>query len=588
MKRSSKKVKSAALSGKTELRRHAEAQLRNRKGIKKSEVAATKYATDTQRLLHELQVHQIELELQNEELQKAQNVMAEGLDKYTELYDFAPVGYFTLTAKSTIQMVNLTGARLVGVDRSKLLGRPLSQYILSNLHSDLPAFLKRVFAREVKQSCEVMILCEGQPPRAANIEARRSPNGQECHAIAMDLSDRQRASDAVMRLAAVVQNTDDAIYTLTFKGIIISWNKGAERMFGYSAQEMLGQNISKVVPPARAGESDALIQKLLDGKRVMNFETERMTKNRSLVSVSLSISLLRDQAGKVTNVSVIARDITESKQASEKLRRLEVLAISNQKLEQEIIRRQTVEDHLKQSERHQRQLLEQAHHAQEQLRQLSRKFLQSQEDERKRISRELHDVVAQTLAGINVRLASLKKVAMHNTKGLNRNIDSTQRMVDKSVDVIHRFARDLRPAVLDDLGLIPALHSYLKIYAAQTGLRVHLKAFSGVEKLGSAKRTVLYRVAQEALTNIDHHAHASRVDVLIQQLPGAVNMRITDDGRSFKVNNVNNKRNSKRLGLLGMRERLEMVGGTFSIESTSGKGTTVVALIPIDDEPKES
>jgi signal transduction histidine kinase len=217
---------------------------------------------------------------------------------------------------------------------------------------------------------------------------------------------------------------------------------------------------------------------------------------------------------------------------------------------------------------------------QEQLRQLSRQILSTQEEERKRISRELHDVIAQTLTGINVRLAALKKEAAINTHHLDRNIGRTQRLVEKSVDIVHQFARELRPAVLDDLGLIPALHSFVKIFSKRTQLHVHLKAFARIEQLDIAKRTVLFRVAQEALTNVARHAHAHRVEVSFQKLHSAARMEIMDDGKSFQVERTLNAKGNKRLGLLGMRERVEMVGGTFCVESASGRGTTVRVEIP--------
>jgi two-component system sensor histidine kinase DegS len=212
---------------------------------------------------------------------------------------------------------------------------------------------------------------------------------------------------------------------------------------------------------------------------------------------------------------------------------------------------------------------------------LSRQMLSTQEEERREISRELHDVIAQTLTGINVRLAALKKEAATNTNGLDRSITRTQRLVEKSVDIVHQFARELRPAVLDDLGLIPALHSFVKIFSKRTKILVHLKAFADVEQLPIAKRTVLFRVAQEALTNVARHAQASRVEVTIKKLPEGICMKIKDDGKSFQVDRVLHGKGSKRLGLLGMRERLEMVGGHFGVESVQGKGTTVIAQIPL-------
>ena len=256
------------------------------------------------------------------------------------------------------------------------------------------------------------------------------------------------------------------------------------------------------------------------------------------------------------------------------------LAASNLELSLEITQRKAVEAALKKSERHYSTLLEQSDRLQEQLRQLSRQILRAQEDERKEISRELHDVIAQTLTGINVRLAALKKEAATNTSGLARNIARTQKLVEKSVDIVHRFARELRPAVLDDLGLIPALHSFMKNFTARTGVHTQLTAFAGVEQLDTSQRTVLYRVAQEALTNVGRHAQANRVKVTIQQQPEGISMKISDDGKSFGVEETLRANLGKRLGLLGMRERLEMVGGQFGIKSAPGEGTTIAAQIP--------
>jgi signal transduction histidine kinase len=256
------------------------------------------------------------------------------------------------------------------------------------------------------------------------------------------------------------------------------------------------------------------------------------------------------------------------------------LAASNLELQQEIAARKAVEGALKKSEHHYSELLARSELLQKQLRQLSRQILSAQEEERKRISRELHDVIAQTLTGINVRLAALKKESALTTRNLDRNIASTQRLVEKSVDIVHQFARELRPAVLDDLGLIPALHSFVKIFSKRTRLHVHLKAFAGVEELEIAKRTVFFRVAQEALTNVARHAHARQVEVNFQKVHNTARMEIKDDGKSFSVERALHANTGKRLGLLGMRERVEMVGGTFCVESAPGHGTTVRVEIP--------
>ena len=261
-------------------------------------------------------------------------------------------------------------------------------------------------------------------------------------------------------------------------------------------------------------------------------------------------------------------------------RRTEDLATSNRQLKKEVARRRVVEETLRKSELHSRQLLDHSRQLQVQLRHLSRRILLAQEDERKRISRELHDVIAQMLAGINIRLATLKIEAQANTKGFGRTITRTQQLVEKSVERVHRFARELRPAVLDDLGLVPALHTFMKSFAKETGIRMRFTVSAGLDKLSGTKRTVLYRVAQEALTNVACHAHASRVAVSIQRLATVIRMKIQDNGKAFDVERAMHAKGAPHLGLLGMRERVEMVGGTFAIESKPGKGTTILARIP--------
>jgi len=223
---------------------------------------------------------------------------------------------------------------------------------------------------------------------------------------------------------------------------------------------------------------------------------------------------------------------------------------------------------------------------QKKLRQLTHQIISAQEEERKEISRELHDHVVQTLVGINVALSALGAGTSGGLAGLRDKITRTQQLVEVSVKAVHRFARELRPAVLDDLGLIPALHAYNKNLAEQKDLKIHLTAFAGVEALESSKRTVLFRVAQEAMTNVIRHAHASQVKMSLIEIPGAVRMEITDNGKSFQVRKTLHTKNNKRLGLVGMKERIAMVGGTLTIESSPGQGTTVRADIPFIPENK--
>jgi len=445
-----------------ELYRRAEAQLRKRRKASKSSAALANSALDTRRLLHELQVHQVELEMQNAALQEARDRMETSLAKYTDLYDFAPVGYFSLDDEGRILEANLTGASLLGSARSRLINRRLPSFVAPLNRPGFLDFLAYVFSGAGKRVFEAML---------------RREDGSSFWA---------------------------------------------------------------------------------------NFHS----------TAAISVS------GPLKSCRVVVSDITTLKESEEAQRRLEALAVANRELKEEIIRRQAVEESLKKSEQHYSRLLDQSRVMQEELRHLSRQVLQAQEEERKRISRELHDVIAQALTGINIRLAALKKEAGIDPGSFERNIALTQQLVEKSVDIVHQFARELRPAVLDDLGLVAALHSFMTSFTVRTGVHIHLTAYAGVEQLDTARRTVLFRVAQEALTNVARHAHASRVEVSIQKQPEGICMRIKDDGKSFDVQSVMMARGAKRLGLLGMRERLEMVGGRFEVESAVGQGTTVIAQIP--------
>jgi len=256
------------------------------------------------------------------------------------------------------------------------------------------------------------------------------------------------------------------------------------------------------------------------------------------------------------------------------------LANSVEELKQEILQRKVVEESLRASELTTLMLLEKSQQMQEELRHLSRQLLSVQEEERRKISRELHDVIAQTLTGINVRLAGLKAESTTSTTELHKQITSTQRLVEKSVDIVHRFARELRPTLLDDLGLIPALQAHLKGYMEDTGIRASLRVFAGIEETSGTLRTMLYRVAQEALTNVARHAKASQVEVTIESRDGGIRMAIVDNGQGFEVDGKSSARKHNRLGLLGMRERVEMHGGTFGVDSAPGRATTVCVEIP--------
>ncbi len=449
----------------SKLRRRAEVRLRHEgQGMRSIRAAEPGSPPGAARLLHELQVHQVELETQNAALEEARNRLETLLEKYTDLYDLAPIGYFSLDERGRILEVNLTGAALLGVERSRLVRGSLLRFVARPSQPVFLDFLQRIFAAAENRACELVL--------------------------------------------------------------------------------------------SRGGVESASFWANLHG---------------------ISVTSTDDQP---RWCRVAVSDITALMEAREAQLRMRSLSVANQELKREVVRRRASEEALKSSQREQARLLKQSRTMQNQLRHVSHQILRVQEEERRRISRELHDDITQTLVNISVQLATLARTSSVNPADLRKHIVRTQRWVEVSVNKVHEFARALRPALLDDLGLIPTLHSCLKEFTERTGVRAELTIYSGVERLSNAHRTMLYRVAQSALTNVAQHANATRVKVNIRRIPGAVIMEVIDDGRSFEVERILHSVRGKRLGILGMRERVEMVGGTFAVTSTRGEGTTVRVAIP--------
>ena len=260
------------------------------------------------------------------------------------------------------------------------------------------------------------------------------------------------------------------------------------------------------------------------------------------------------------------------------------LAAARAGLRTEVGRRRLAERTFATGERRHAVHLERELLMEERLRHLTRRLLIVQEEERARISRDLHDAIGQTLAGINVGLATLKNAVISDSKDLSEQISLAQRLVEHSMKGVHEFARELRPTLLDDLGLGAALRSHSTAFAEENSLRLRFTASPESNRLDPVRSTALFRVAQEALTNVARHARAGAVTIDLRVIRASVRMEVRDDGRSFDVNRMGRSRRNRHLGLLGMQERMDMVGGAFSISSSPRGGTIVRAEVPFGRE----
>jgi len=204
-----------------------------------------------------------------------------------------------------------------------------------------------------------------------------------------------------------------------------------------------------------------------------------------------------------------------------------------------------------------------------------RRVVAAQELERKRLARELHDETGQALTSILLGLKEVEQARDHEEA--RAAAAALRELVVGTLHAVRRLAVELRPKALDDFGLVPALERLAETFGGQTGIEVAFQATIGEERLPAEIETALYRIVQEALTNVVKHAGAHRVSVVLARKDAAVTAVIEDDGRGFEAGGTH----ASGLGLVGMRERLGLLDGRLAIESTQGSGTTIVAEVPI-------
>jgi signal transduction histidine kinase len=226
-------------------------------------------------------------------------------------------------------------------------------------------------------------------------------------------------------------------------------------------------------------------------------------------------------------------------------------------------------------ERESRQRYEQLRDAQGELKKLSARLLEAQEEERRAISRELHDQVGQSLNALLVDLGNLAAVMTPASEGAQRLLGTAKDLADESVKALRNMALLLRPSMLDDFGLVPALHWQAREVSRRTGMRIDVDADGVPDELPEEHKTCVYRVVQEALQNASRHARARSVVVRVLHDPKSLTLTIRDDGKGFDPSRV------RGLGLLGMEERVKHLGGAFELLSWPGQGTELRAELPL-------
>ena len=418
---------------------------------------------------------------------------------------------------------------------------------------------------------------------------REYRHAQQERALAREAEASLRESEAHTR--RIVELALDGFIGMDAAGVITEWNVQAEQMFGWSRQEAIGRRLSDTIIPAQHREAHerGLHHFLATGEGpILNRRIEITGCHRDgrEIPIELAISPVLGQRGAYT-FSAFVRDISVRKLAEEQSRmyqeelqrlnealdkrvqiRTHELAAVNKSLVAEVAERMQTESSLKNS--------------QEALQKLALQLLRVQEDERRRISRDLHDDINQRLALLAMDIEAVEQQLSFSSGDVGQAVRAIQDRVVELSDVVRHLAYQLHPSILDDLGLPIALQRLVDEFTARSRIQGSFGHMNIPSTIPQEIATCLYRVAQESLSNVARHAAASRVDVELTQSRSGLTVTITDNGVGFDSEQP--RYGPRGLGLLGMKERVALVQGDLQILSAVGKGTRVQVVVLVPEE----
>lgn len=381
--------------------------------------------------------------------------------------------------------------------------------------------------------------------------------------VTRDFTERRRHEQELEkseeRFRLLVEGVPDyAIFMMDAEGRVATWNVGAERIKGYTESEIIGRSYSTFFPEedVRAGKPQKILETAArEGKAAQ--EGWRVRKDGSRFWANAVLTALRDDSGKLLGYSKITRDATERMRHEEALQR-------------EVAEKQKAQEGLLQSEKS--------------LRRLSLDLLRTQDEERRRIGKDLHDSLGQYLSALKMNLGMLKVSDPTIGPKTSQELDKCTELLDECVKEVRTISYLLYPPMLEEMGLKSAITWYLDGFTKRSGIEVAVHISPQFSRLSRDIELALFRVLQESLTNVVKHSGASKVDIRLEGCEGTVTLEIRDDGKGVPPNVLESSNNALGVGLRGMTERMRQLGGNLNLSAAS-PGTLVRATVPVRPTP---
>jgi PAS domain S-box-containing protein len=486
-----------------------------------------------------------------------QGELQEARARISAIVETAMDAMITVDEHQRIALVNAAAEQLFRWPRAAMIGQKLDMLLPQRFRESHVSHIERFGATGVTsrrmgaQTVLTALRANGEEfPIEASISQITQTGGKFFTVILRDITQRSRAETMLARseagLRGILDSAMDAIITVDAAQHVVLFNAAAEAMFGCPRDEAIGAPLAWFIPERFRGSHSEHIRRFgetgttsrrMGGMRVVT----GLRRNGEEFPIDASISQLTEEGKKF--YTVILRDITERVRGEQALRR------SKEEL----------------------QLLASAAH-------------QTREHEQSRIARELHDELGQSLTALKMLAVSLREAVQAGAIPAVEKLDRMEAVLDRTVAATRRIAADLRPLMLDDLGLIPAVEWLVDEFSQRHGVRCALTSNGPELELTGTHATAAFRIVQEALTNVARHAQAQSVDVDITRDDASIIIRVRDDGCGFVVESPSRKPDSR--GLLGMRERAYLLGGSIAIESAPGRGTAIEVRLPLQAAPE--